>query len=86
MKKGEIKDSDIPDWHLELVDEELRKIANGSAKLMEWAEARKHFVGANGVPAIPGDISVDISDFSEIISSNKMDAKKLMKEAVQHKK
>ena len=35
------------------------------------------YVYINGIPVIPGDKSIDISDMSEIISRNNMDAKKL---------
>ncbi len=35
------------------------------------------YIYINGVPVIPGDKSIDISDMGEIISRNRMDAKKL---------
>ena len=36
-----------------------------------------NYMYINDVPVIPGDKSIDISDMGEIISRNKMDAKKL---------
>ena len=41
------------------------------------AKEKNNYIFINGVPVIPGDKSVDISDMGEIISRNKMDAKKL---------
>jgi hypothetical protein len=49
------------------------------------AESRKkgksELIYINGVPVVPGDKSIDISDMGEIISRNKMDAKQLRKQA-----
>jgi len=47
---------------------------------------KEAFIYINGVPTIPGNRSIDISDMGEIISRNKMDAKKLRKEAWQRKR
>ena len=33
----------VPDWQIELGKNELKNLANGSADLMEWNEAKKHF-------------------------------------------
>ena len=38
---------------------------------------KEDYIYINGVPVIPGDKSIDISDMDELISRNKMDAKKL---------
>jgi hypothetical protein len=33
----------IPDWQIELGKKELQNVADGTAELMEWSEAKKHF-------------------------------------------
>jgi hypothetical protein len=38
---------------------------------------KNSYLYINGVPVMPGDKSIDISDMGEIISRNNMDAKKL---------
>lgn len=40
-------------------------------------ELSEGLIYINGVPVIPGDKSIDISDMGEIMSRNNMDAKKL---------
>ena len=35
--------SDIPDWQLKLGREELKNIADGTAQLVDWNEAKKQF-------------------------------------------
>lgn len=47
---------------------------------------KDELVYINGVPMVPGDTSVDISDMDAIISRNNMNAKKLRQEAWQRKK
>ena len=44
---------------------------------------KEEFIYINGVPVVPGDRTVDISDMGELIGRNKMDAIKLRKEAWQ---
>lgn len=46
---------------------------------------KKEFV-INGIPAIPGDKSVDISEMQEIFSGKNIDAKKLRQKAWQRSK
>ncbi|HZY38761.1 MAG TPA: hypothetical protein VFE53_19010 [Mucilaginibacter sp.] len=33
----------VPDWQIELGKKELQNVADGTAELMEWSEAKKHF-------------------------------------------
>jgi len=37
------QDNLVPDWQIELGKKELENIANGTAELMDWAEAKKQF-------------------------------------------
>jgi len=44
-------------------------------------KGKSELIYINGVPVVPGDKSIDISDMGEIISRNKMDAKQLRRQA-----
>ena len=47
---------------------------------------QKGLIYINGIAVVPGDRSIDISDMSELISNNNMDAKRLRNDAWQRNK
>ncbi len=75
--------SGIPECKIEFVKGDFQSLVNGPAKSVECAIAKGEFIYINGVPAISGDSSVDISGMEEIITRNKVDAIKLRKEGWQ---
>ncbi len=40
----EMQDSEIPDWHKEILDERLKKIEKGEARFKDWDEIKKKYM------------------------------------------
>ncbi len=81
----------MPEITIKYTDSKILKMLKALSGFFDFSVSapkkgkKEELVYINGVPMVPGNASVDISDMGAIISRNNMNAKKLRQEAWQRK-